>query len=335
MVRTQLTVGLVFAISSIGGDTLVGARQAQSVPAEEQLKQLVVMIQSGFGEETGNGAGILFARQANRLYVVTANHTVRRGVEQADRVKVQFRWLPGDWSDARLLQHEDRDLDIAVLSVTGDALDIPNLAWNSWSPPDSLAAGDRLRPIGYPLGVSWFTPQQRHLFHSATPLYIRSEGELVPGNSGGALVTEDWGIVGIASQADRPFNRFARIDRAVEKLREWGYRIDLAPKTQRSTTQSTAPQPTKIQYEAPRVTKDIQPRYPDEAKASRVQGTVELTCVVAINGRAIDITVVKPLHPRLDEAAVEALKQWEFTPASKFGEPVPAKMTVEMTFSLK
>lgn len=335
MTRVQLfTPLLLLSLCLIGGPSLATVTSAagtlQGSSGEEQLKQLVVMIQSVIDDQASNGAGIIFGRQGSRLYIVTANHVVRMGAQQAQRVTVQFKWVPGEWWDARLLEHEDRELDIAVLSVFGPELEVPELAWQSWSPPERLNAGDRMRPIGFPRGVSWFTPQQRHLFHSVTPLHIRSEGELDPGNSGGALVTDDWGIVGIASQADRPYNRASRIDRAVEKLVEWGYHVDLTPKAPTVT-----PPSSRLTYEGPRVAKEVQPLYPVDAKASRIEGTVELTCIVAIDGRATEIKVVTSLDPRLDEAAVEALRQWEFTPAVKFGEPVPARMSIEMTFSLK
>jgi protein TonB len=62
---------------------------------------------------------------------------------------------------------------------------------------------------------------------------------------------------------------------------------------------------------------------------------VELTCVVTPDGRPTEIKVLKSVDPMLDEAAMEALRQWEFLPATKLGEAVPSRMTVEMMFSLK
>jgi TonB family protein len=302
---------------------------SQPTTSEDHLKRLVVMVQSFVDDEPSNGAGIIFRQQGRRLYIVTANHVVRSGGQQADRVKVQFKWFPDEWWDARVLEHVDRNLDIAVLTVLGGTeLDVPPLTWNTLSAPAQLAAGDRLRPVGYPRGVPWYTPQQRNLFHSMTQTHALSEGEFHPGHSGGALVTEDWGIVGIASQADGPYNRSSRIDRVVEKLREWGYEVDLTPTTAKTMCAST--------YEAARVVKAVQPVYPDEAKAAGASGgTVELTCTVGIDGRPADIKVVTSIDPRLERAAVEALRQWEFAPATKACQRVPARMVVEMTFTLK
>jgi TonB family protein len=327
----RLTLTAVFA-ASLTGVGWSGPRQPSLT--EERLKQLVVMIEGSIDQQAFNGAGIIFGLQGSRLYVVTANHVVRLGAQQADQLKVQFKWLPGEWWDARVLEHVDRELDIAVLAVSRtEALDVPELSWVSLAPPDRLRQGDKVRPIGYARGVPWFTPQQRHLFHSATPLHIRSEGEFHPGNSGGPLVIENWAIVGIASQADSPYNRSSRIDRVVERLGEWGYHVNLAPLPADETR--VLGEPPKLSYEAARVVKEVPPVYPPVAKTSRTEGTVELTCVVTPDGRPTEIKVLKSIDPMLDEAAIEALSQWEFLAATKFGEPVPSRMTVEITFGLK
>ena len=261
----RLTLTAVFA-ASLTGVAWSGPRQPSLT--EDRLKELVVMIQGSFDQQAFNGAGIIFGLQGSRLYIVTANHVVRLGAQQAEQLKVQFKWLPGEWWDARVLEHVDQELDIAVLTVSRtEALDVPQLSWVSLAPPDRLRQGDKLRPVGYARGVPWFTPQQRHLFHSATPLYIRSEGEFHPGNSGGPIVVENWAIVGIASQADSPYNQSSRIDRVVERLGEWGYHVNLTP-LPADETRGFGDAP-KLAYEAARVVKEVQPVYPPVAKTSR------------------------------------------------------------------
>jgi TonB family protein len=324
--RWWLFSSVAFAIVSMAEQSA-----AQTIAVEEGLKRLVVMIQSVDDERTSNGAGVIFAHQGNRVYILTANHVVRAGLEQVDRVRVQFKWVPGQWWDAQVLEHEDRELDIAVLSVYAQELEVPVLPWHLGAHPEILRAGNSLRPIGFPRGSPWFVPQQRHLFHSVTTLHVGSEGELDPGNSGGALVSEDWRIVGIVTQADRPNNWSARIDLALARLEKWGYQVNLWP--ERGTRPSV--QRTVNTYEPAKVLEDVRPEYPSEAKAARAEGTVELSYVVDTNGRATEIKVVQPVHPLLDAAAMEALKQWRFAPALKLGEPVASKMTAAMTFSLK
>ena len=85
----------------------------------------------------------------------------------------------------------------------------------------------------------------------------------------------------------------------------------------------------------PKVVKEVKPEYPPEVMQSSVQGRVTLRCVVQRDGKPGDITVSESLEPRLDAAAVEALKQWEFEPGQRNGMPVAVRIAVEMTFTLK
>jgi periplasmic protein TonB len=87
----------------------------------------------------------------------------------------------------------------------------------------------------------------------------------------------------------------------------------------------------------PAVTKEVHPHYTDGAKQARLQGTVMLECVVASNGTPRDITVALSLDAvlGLDQAAIQALKQWRFKPGTKDGKAVAVRVHVEMTFTLK
>ena len=88
---------------------------------------------------------------------------------------------------------------------------------------------------------------------------------------------------------------------------------------------------------APAVTKEVHPRYTDEAKEKKIQGLVELEAVVLEDGTVGDVTVVKSLDATygLDQAAVAALVQWRFKPGQKDGKAVKVLVDVEMTFTLR
>ena len=83
----------------------------------------------------------------------------------------------------------------------------------------------------------------------------------------------------------------------------------------------------------PRKLKDVRPVYPPEAIQARVQGVVILECTISPTGKVVE---AKPLRsiPLLTEAAVEAVKQWEYTPTELNGVPVPVIMTVTVNFKL-
>jgi TonB family protein len=86
---------------------------------------------------------------------------------------------------------------------------------------------------------------------------------------------------------------------------------------------------------APKLVRDVKPTYPPDAMQAGVTGAVKLECVVQPDGTVADIKVVQPLHPSIDEEAMKVLKQWSFTPGMKDGSPVPVRVDIEMTFSLR
>jgi TonB family protein len=85
----------------------------------------------------------------------------------------------------------------------------------------------------------------------------------------------------------------------------------------------------------PRVVKDVKPKYSPEALRARIQGTVELDCVVEPDGMPREIRVTRSLDPDLDRRAIDALEQWRFRPGTKDGEPVRVRVVVELTFTLR
>jgi TonB family protein len=60
-----------------------------------------------------------------------------------------------------------------------------------------------------------------------------------------------------------------------------------------------------------------------------------MECVVKGDGTVGDIRIVRSLDPELDQAAVDAAKQWQFDPGTREGKPVNVLVAIEMTFTLK
>jgi TonB family protein len=81
--------------------------------------------------------------------------------------------------------------------------------------------------------------------------------------------------------------------------------------------------PTKI--------KDVTPVYPAIAKSARVSGTVQIELTIGPDGKVADWRVVKGV-PLLDEAALDAVKQWEYTPTRVKGVAVPVIINVAVNF---
>ena len=79
--------------------------------------------------------------------------------------------------------------------------------------------------------------------------------------------------------------------------------------------------------------KKVQPSYPRNALALRIEGPVELMETISKTG---DITHIKILSgdPQLTRAAAEAVKQWKYKPYLLNGEPVEIQTQVTINFKL-
>jgi len=64
-----------------------------------------------------------------------------------------------------------------------------------------------------------------------------------------------------------------------------------------------------------------------------VQGVVILEAVIDTNGDVADARILRSI-PMLDQAAVDAVRQWRFTPTLLNGVPVQVIMTVTVNFTL-
>jgi len=84
----------------------------------------------------------------------------------------------------------------------------------------------------------------------------------------------------------------------------------------------------------PTKTRDIKPVYPAIAQSARVQGVVIIEATIGPDGKVKDAKVLRSI-PLLDQAALDAVKQWEFTPTLLNGVPVPVIMTVTVNFTLQ
>lgn len=87
------------------------------------------------------------------------------------------------------------------------------------------------------------------------------------------------------------------------------------------------------QIKEPKKLKSVNPVYPDIAKQARVQGVVILEATISPQGKVNDVKVLRGI-PLLDQAAVDAVKQWVYTPTLLNGVPVPVIMTVTVNFKL-
>jgi hypothetical protein len=208
----------------------------QSQPAVtpvEELNRLIVMVTCKIGDQDSFGAGIIFGVSSNRLYIATANHVVRHGMEKAQNVQVQLKWMPGEWKEAALLEHTDRDLDLAVLAVDLESqrVHVDGLRWDQLGDPRSLKSGESVYSVGYPKAEPWHTYVTPDRFSKNSRDSIFFESNFIgPGNSGGALLNEGREVVGMIIEFQPPDGRAVSIQSVVDILNQWGYPVGLKQK---------------------------------------------------------------------------------------------------------
>jgi TonB family protein len=78
---------------------------------------------------------------------------------------------------------------------------------------------------------------------------------------------------------------------------------------------------------------NVQPEYPEEAKAQQIQGVVILEVSLDAKGVPEDVQVLRGI-PQLDAAAIAAVQQWRYQPTLLNGVPTPVQMTVTVNFTL-
>ena len=86
------------------------------------------------------------------------------------------------------------------------------------------------------------------------------------------------------------------------------------------------------QIKPPLKIKDVTPVYPAIARSARVAGAVTIEATIGPDGKVIDAKVVRSV-PLLDQAALDAVRQWEYTPTLLNGVPVPVLVTVTINFT--
>jgi len=86
----------------------------------------------------------------------------------------------------------------------------------------------------------------------------------------------------------------------------------------------------------PRMIKDVRPSYTADAMRARIGGSILLEAVVQTDGTVGEVRVKRSLDQRygLDDAAVAAVKKWQFAAGTKDDVAVPVVVEVEMAFAI-
>ncbi|HVG19983.1 MAG TPA: TonB family protein [Blastocatellia bacterium] len=78
-----------------------------------------------------------------------------------------------------------------------------------------------------------------------------------------------------------------------------------------------------------------QPRYTEEARKNKIQGTVLARVLIGADGAIKQVRITRSLPDGLDEMAIQAAYQLRFKPAMKGGQPVAMWKAVAIEFNLR
>jgi len=85
--------------------------------------------------------------------------------------------------------------------------------------------------------------------------------------------------------------------------------------------------------QAARIINRVQPVYPPLARQTRISGTVRLHAIIGKDGTIQSLEVMNG-HPLLQQAALDAVRQWRYQPTLLNGDPVDVDTTIDVIFSL-
>jgi hypothetical protein len=236
MQRSQCVAPLVFVM----GVAAISICRPQPLKAQlrdavvERAKRVVVMIDAkysgGEGAISNFGAGVVVGASMGRIYIVTANHVIRRGADVADDVRVTFRDLPGEAFTARVLPFHDPRLDYAVIAVTDGQTNriVPNLPFRILR-NTVLSAGLPVFHVGQPNQSEWGlnVTQAAIARFTGSNVFFQSPS-LTVGYSGGGLFDDGGNLIGIVT-LDASTDAYAvRIEHVLTTLRDEAIPINLS-----------------------------------------------------------------------------------------------------------
>ena len=97
------------------------------------------------------------------------------------------------------------------------------------------------------------------------------------------------------------------------------------------------PSPVRVggNIRVPRKLQDVRPVYPDSMRAAGREGVVRLDATISADGTVLGTRVLSAdVHPDFAISAVDAVRQWQFSPTLLNGKPIEVVMTVTVTFNL-
>ncbi len=227
IIKLMLFAALIYSavlipVSNVRGKNLQPSENADAA------KRLIVRVIDG--NQRTLGAGIIFSVRGNYLFIVTAQHVVK----DIEEINVEFEFWRGIFPKAKpLISYVDKKMDIQVLQVDLQekelhAFPFKLLPFNQIGYVSNLENGDEVHLIGHPSGTEWDVSWTPSVVDKIVGERIYFEYTCQPGNSGGGLFTNRWGVSGMILRHQYPSCEalsFERIRAAMED--DWGLEVSL------------------------------------------------------------------------------------------------------------
>ncbi|HSC28276.1 MAG TPA: TonB family protein [Vicinamibacterales bacterium] len=138
----------------------------------------------------------------------------------------------------------------------------------------------------------------------------------------------------LIAEADALRNRAIELNKASGKAGPGDAQGSPRPPVEQYEVDGQAPVRVGGNVKPPLKIRDVRPVYPAEARDEGVQGVVIIEAVLDTSGGVREAKVLRSI-PLLDQAALDAVHQWQFTPTLLNGVAVPVIMTVTVNFTLQ
>ena len=195
---------------------------------EQQAMNLTVRVTSPIGE----GTGVIFHRDGNTVYIMTARHVVNGdSAAQRPTVSVYFNQARAEAFSATVDAQQSERLDLAVLRVSVPARILGDLDFHALGDTERLARGNQVYPLGH-------LNDRLYWWHPATPVILsrrlgdqitfESPASKMTGFSGGGLFDSEWGLIGLIAEDSPPETFALSIDAVLDQLRRWRYDVSLS-----------------------------------------------------------------------------------------------------------
>jgi TonB family protein len=110
-----------------------------------------------------------------------------------------------------------------------------------------------------------------------------------------------------------------------------GARLPAVPAERVDTATAKEDQPNPG-FTPPHLLHTVDPEYSSEARAAKFSGICVVALTIDTQGNPINVHVEKPIGMGLDENAINAVKQYRFTPATQDGVPIAKRVHIEVAF---